>query len=230
MSDFDRLLANEALLAAGKAQQLEEDALRQADSANMQADRAKSLNRTLQTRLEFEEILKKQAQERNAVLEDLLDQRDAALGKLMDAVNDAVFEKMSWMLTATKLGAEKGKTPYEMGQQTISDMDPIKKAVQKKAEEQAEKITREAGVTDEIKIGIQSARQGEKGGHLDIARESKREAGYVRALVNRATDQLQQKGSLTPEIAKDLENAKQAAEKIEEMNTPIVKVRPSMEK
>jgi hypothetical protein len=224
MSDFDRLLANEALLAAGKAQQLEEDALRQADSANMQADRAKSLNRTLQTRLEFEEILKKQAQERNAVLEDLLDQRDAALGKLMDAVNDAVFEKMSWMLTATKLGAEKGKTPYEMGQQTISDMDPIKKAVQKKAEEQAEKITREAGVTDEIKIGIERASQEENGGYLDVAWESKSKVSRVRGMIYRATIQLKEKGSMTPDVAKDLEDAEQVLKQLEEINTP--KVRP----
>jgi hypothetical protein len=111
-----------------------------------------------------------------------------------------------------------------MGQQTISDMDPIKKAVQKKAEEQAEKITREAGVTDEIKIGIERASQEENGGYLDVAWESKSKVSRVRGMIYRATIQLKEKGSMTPDVAKDLEDAEQVLKQLEEINTP--KVRP----
>jgi hypothetical protein len=224
MSDIDRYLANEAILGAGMAQQLADDALAEAHRARSSGRSAELTADTLKNSFATAKSLKRQAEERVAILENLLDQRDAALGKLMDAVKGEVFEKMSWMIAAGKLGQNQGKSEKEVAEIAVNATKYIKTNRQEEVDKKIEAIEEKAEITDEIKIGIERARQEEKGGHLDIARESKSKAGYVRALVNRATDQLQQKGSLTPEIAKDLEDAKQAAEKIEEMNTP--KARP----
>jgi hypothetical protein len=91
MSDFDRYLANEAFLVADKERQLADDALRRADSADSCADFAERHVITLKNKLKSKETELKQAEERNAILESLLAQRDAALSSLEDSYRDSLL-------------------------------------------------------------------------------------------------------------------------------------------
>jgi hypothetical protein len=167
-----RLADQEAFLANSKAMALEEEA----DAAKEKA-RKLSHDASDQRKQIYDLTAEKY------ILEDLLEQRNAALGKVMDAVKDAVFEKMSWMLAAGKLGKDQGKTNAEVAKVMADAGVAIKTRRKEIVEEEIKEIEEKAEITDVIKLGIEKAQQGEQEKPTDVARENKRKARYISMLL-----------------------------------------------